>query len=149
MKLDNNTGLVLEGGGMRGVFTCGVLDAFMKHNMYFNYVVAVSAGAGNGMSYMSRQPGRARVTNIDYMDKFHFIGLRYLLTQGCIFDAELLYDKVPNRSITTLISTIRLRSRWSQPTVSRVVRCISPNATTANAHSTLCVLRLRCLTCAR
>ena len=82
MKLDNNTGLVLEGGGMRGVFTCGVLDAFMKHNMYFNYVVAVSAGAGNGMSYMSRQPGRARVTNIDYMDKFHFIGLRYLLTEG-------------------------------------------------------------------
>ena len=99
MKLDNNTGLVLEGGGMRGVFTCGVLDAFMKHNMYFNYVVAVSAGAGNGMSYMSRQPGRARVTNIDYMDKFHFIGLRYLLTQGCIFDAELLYDKVPNEYV--------------------------------------------------
>ena len=99
MKLDNNTGLVLEGGGMRGVFTCGVLDAFMKHNMYFNYVVAVSAGAGNGMSYMSRQPGRARITNIDYMDKFHFIGLRYLLTQGCIFDAELLYDKVPNEYV--------------------------------------------------
>ena len=99
MKLDNNTGLVLEGGGMRGVFTCGVLDAFMKHNMYFNYVVAVSAGAGNGMSYISRQPGRARVTNIDYMDKFHFIGLRYLLTQGCIFDAELLYDKVPNEYV--------------------------------------------------
>ena len=90
---------MLEGGGMRGVFTCGVLDAFMKHNMYFNYVVAVSAGAGNGMSYMSRQPGRARITNIDYMDKFHFIGLRYLLTQGCIFDAELLYDKVPNEYV--------------------------------------------------
>ena len=152
MKLDNNTGLVLEGGGMRGVFTCGVLDAFMKHNMYFNYVVAVSAGAGNGMSYMSRQPGRARVTNIDYMDKFHFIGLRYLLTQGCIFDAELLYDKVPNEYVPfdyDAYSTIRLRSRWSQPTVSRVVRCISPNATTANAHSTLCVLRLRCLMSAR
>ena len=51
MTIDNNTGLVLEGGGMRGVFTSGVLDGFMKHGLYFNYVVAVSAGACNGMSY--------------------------------------------------------------------------------------------------
>lgn len=50
------TGLVLEGGGMRGVFTSGVLDAFMKHDLYFPYTVAVSAGACNGMSYISRQP---------------------------------------------------------------------------------------------
>ena len=44
MRIDRNTGLVLEGGGMRGVFTSGVLDGFMKHDMYFHYVVAVSAG---------------------------------------------------------------------------------------------------------
>ena len=52
MKIEKNTGLVLEGGGMRGVFTSGVLDAFMKHGLYFDYVVAVSAGACNGMSYI-------------------------------------------------------------------------------------------------
>ena len=52
MKMNKNTGLVLEGGGMRGVFTSGVLDAFMKYDLYFPYVVAVSAGACNGMSYM-------------------------------------------------------------------------------------------------
>ena len=56
MQIGANTGLVLEGGGMRGVFTSGVLDAFMKHGLRFNYVVAVSAGACNGMSYMSWQP---------------------------------------------------------------------------------------------
>ena len=55
MNITSDVGLVLEGGGMRGVFTSGVLDAFMKHNLYFDYVVAVSAGAGNGMSYMSKQ----------------------------------------------------------------------------------------------
>ena len=99
MKLDNNTGLVLEGGGMRGVFTSGVLDGFMKHDMYFDYVVAVSAGAGNGLSYMSRQPGRARISNIDYMERYHYIGLRYLLTQGSIFDMDLLYNKFPNEFI--------------------------------------------------
>lgn len=53
MKLNlKTTGLVLEGGGMRGVFTSGVLDAFMKHDVHFPYTVAVSAGACNGMSYM-------------------------------------------------------------------------------------------------
>lgn len=48
MQIDRNTGLVLEGGGMRGVFTSGVLDAFMKYKLYFHYIVAVSAGACNG-----------------------------------------------------------------------------------------------------
>ena len=99
MTIDSNTGLVLEGGGMRGVFTSGVLDGFMKHNMYFNYVVAVSAGACNGMSYMSHQPRRARVSNIDYLARYDYIGLRHLVTQGFIFDTKLLYDKFPNEFI--------------------------------------------------
>lgn len=97
MHIDRNTGLVLEGGGMRGVFTSGVLDGFMKHNLYFRYVVAVSAGACNGMSYMSHQPRRARISNIDYLARFKYIGLRHLVTQGCIFDRKLLYDKFPNQ----------------------------------------------------
>lgn len=96
MKINGKTGLVLEGGGMRGVFTSGVLDAFMKHNLYFKYIVAVPAGACNGMSYVSRQPRRARVSNIDYLARYRYIGLRHLVTQGCIFDQELLYDKFPN-----------------------------------------------------
>jgi predicted patatin/cPLA2 family phospholipase len=97
MHIDRNTGLVLEGGGMRGVFTSGVLDAFMKHEVYFHYVVAVSAGACNGLSYMSRQPRRARISNIDYLARYDYIGIRHLVTQGCIFDQSLLYDKFPNQ----------------------------------------------------
>ena len=54
MQINKNTGLVLEGGGMRGVFTSGVLDAFMMYGQWFQYIVAVSAGACNGLSYMSR-----------------------------------------------------------------------------------------------
>lgn len=97
MQIDTkNTGLVLEGGGMRGVFTSGVLDAFMKHEVYFDYIVAVSAGACNGMSYVSRQPRRARISNIDMLAKYRYIGLRHLVTQGCIFDQKLLYDRFPN-----------------------------------------------------
>lgn len=99
MRLDRKTGLVLEGGGMRGVFTSGVLDGFMKHDLYFRYVVAVSAGACNGLSYMSRQPRRARISNIDMLQKYDYIGLRHLVTQGCIFDPKLLYDRFPNELV--------------------------------------------------
>ena len=77
MQIDWNTGLVLEGGGMRGVFTSGVLDSFMKNGLYFHYVVAVSAGACNGLSYMSRQPRRARISNIDFLSRYKYIGLRH------------------------------------------------------------------------
>lgn len=97
MVVTQNIGLVLEGGGMRGVFTSGVLDAFMKHNIYFKYIVAVSAGACNGMSYVSRQPRRARLSNIDYLARYNYIGIRHLVSQGCIFDSKLLYDKFPNK----------------------------------------------------
>ena len=92
-------GLVLEGGGMRGVFTSGVLDAFMKHDLYFPYVVAVSAGACNGLSYMSRQPRRARLANIDMLQKYDYISLKSLLTQGSIFDPNILYERFPNEIV--------------------------------------------------
>lgn len=88
-------GLVLEGGGMRGVFTCGVLDYMMDRHIEFPYVVGVSAGACNGLSYMSHQRGRAKLNNIDLLDKYHFIGLKYLFYQHSILDQHLLYDLLP------------------------------------------------------
>ena len=94
-RLGHNTGLVLEGGGMRGVFTSGVLDALMKHEMYFPYVVAVSAGACNGLSYMSRQPRRARFSNIDMLRRYGYLSLKHLLVKGSIFDPNILYERFP------------------------------------------------------
>lgn len=96
MKIDNQTGLVLEGGGMRGAFTTGVIDLLLDKQIYFNYGVGVSAGACNGLSYMSRQRGRAKQTNIDLLEKHRFIGMKYLWTQHSILNRDLLYDKVPN-----------------------------------------------------
>ena len=94
-RLGHNTGLVLEGGGMRGVFTSGVLDALMRHEMYFPYVVAVSAGACNGLSYMSRQPRRARFSNIDMLRRYGYLSLKHLLVKGSIFDPNILYERFP------------------------------------------------------
>ena len=95
VRLEHNTGLVLEGGGMRGVFTSGVLDALMKHEFYFPYVAAVSAGACNGLSYMSHQPRRARFSNIDMLRKYGYLSLKHLLVQGSIFDPNILYERFP------------------------------------------------------
>ena len=99
ISLGRKTGLVLEGGGMRGVFTSGVLDAFMKHGLYFPYVVAVSAGACNGLSYMSRQPRRTRYALIDMLEKYSYISLKSLITQGSIFDPNILYERFPNEIV--------------------------------------------------
>jgi predicted patatin/cPLA2 family phospholipase len=99
MQIDNHTGLVLEGGGLRGVFTCGVLDCFMEYGIRFPFTVGVSAGACNGLSYMSSQRGRAKASNIDLMDEHHYIGFRYLFSQRCIMDFKLLFEEFPKRII--------------------------------------------------
>ena len=95
--LTEKSGLVLEGGGMRGVFTCGVLDNFMDRGIRFPYTIGVSAGACNGLSYMSGQRGRAKYSNIDLLDKYHYIGFKHLLLRGNIMDFELLFHKFPNQ----------------------------------------------------
>ena len=95
----DKAGLVLEGGGMRGVFTCGVLDYFLDQGITFPYAVGVSAGACNGLSYMSGQRGRAKYSNIDMMEKYQFIGMKYLWTQHSILDQKLLYQDFPERLV--------------------------------------------------
>lgn len=98
-EIDERSGLVLEGGGMRGVFTCGVLDSLMDRGIRFPYTVGVSAGACNGLSYMSGQRGRAKYSNIDLLEKHHYIGFKHLLLKGNIMDFDLLFDEFPNRII--------------------------------------------------
>ena len=93
------TGLVLEGGGMRGVFTCGVLDFFMDNDIYFPYAIGVSAGACNGLSYMSRQRGRAKYSNIDLLEKYKYIGIKHFIRKRNIMDFDLLFDEFPKNII--------------------------------------------------
>ena len=96
MKADfGNMGLVLEDGGMRGVFTCGVLDFMMDNDIEFPYAIGVSAGACNGLSYMSHQRGRARYSNIDMLEKYDYISFKHLFHQRSILDQKLLYELFP------------------------------------------------------
>lgn len=95
--VNQTSGLVLEGGGMRGVFTCGVLDNLLDRGIRFPYTIGVSAGACNGLSYLSEQRGRARMSNIDLLEQYHYIGFRQLLRKGSLMDFDLLFDDFPHR----------------------------------------------------
>ena len=97
IQIDDKSALVLEGGGMRGIFTCGVLDYLMDNKIIFPYSVGVSAGACNGLSYMSHQRGRGKYSNIDLLVKYKYIGIRPLLKKRGLIDQQLLFHRFPDR----------------------------------------------------
>ena len=99
IKITDKYGLILEGGGMRGVFTSGVLDCFMDKGIRFPYTIGVSAGACNGLSYISNQRGRAKFSNIDLLEKYNYIGIKHLLKKGNIMDFDLLFHTFPDEII--------------------------------------------------
>ncbi len=89
-------GLVLEGGGMRGVYTAGVLDALLDKEIIFSSIYGVSAGACHACSYASGQKGRAFRANVDYLDDPEYLSIRSLLKTGDIFGADFAYSKIPD-----------------------------------------------------
>lgn len=89
-------GLVLEGGGMKGVYTAGVLDFFLDKDMEFSSVYGVSAGACCMCSYLSKQRGRALAVNVDYLDSKKYCSVGSLLTTGDLFNVEMCYHLIPD-----------------------------------------------------
>lgn len=89
-------GLVLEGGGMKGLYTAGVLDFFLDKDIMFSSVYGVSAGACSMCSYLSKQRGRARDINIDYLDSKRYCSLRSLVTSGDLFNVDMCYHLIPD-----------------------------------------------------
>ena len=90
-------GLILEGGGMRGVFTAGVLDFFLDKGIRFARCLGVSAGACHACSYLAGQRGRAFAVATDYLHDRRYCSLYSLLTSGDLFGAELVYHEIPDR----------------------------------------------------
>lgn len=88
-------GLILEGGAMRGLFTAGIIDVMMEHDVWPDGIVGVSAGAAFGCNYKSRQPGRAIRYNKRFAKDPRYSGLRSLLSTGDYFNAEFAYHIVP------------------------------------------------------
>lgn len=89
-------GLVLEGGGMKGLYTAGVLDFFLDKEIMLSSVYGVSAGACSMCSYLSKQRGRTRDINIDYLDSKSYCSLRSLVTSGDLFNVTMNYHLIPD-----------------------------------------------------
>ncbi|MDD5969520.1 MAG: patatin family protein [Anaerostipes sp.] len=91
------TGLVLEGGGMRGIYTAGVLDVFLEEGIHFDGVIGVSAGAIHGCSYVAEQRGR----NLRYYKKYcndkRFMSFYNLVRYGDIAGEEFCYHELPEK----------------------------------------------------
>lgn len=90
------TGLLLEGGAMRGLYTAAVLDVWMQNNILFDGIMGVSAGALFGMNYKSKQPGRVLRYNKKYAGGKNYMGLYSLLTTGDIMNRDFCFRRIVN-----------------------------------------------------
>ena len=95
MKLEK-TGLVLEGGGLRGVYTSGVLRFLMEKKIDFPYVIGVSMGACNAANYISRQPERNRIVNISLVDDPRYLSYFRLMRGGELFGMDFIFKTIPD-----------------------------------------------------
>ena len=88
-------GLVLEGGGHRGIFTAGILDVFLENNISFDGVIGVSAGAVHGASFLSKQKGRSLRYALKYCNDKRYMGIGSLLKTGDYFNVDFCYYLLP------------------------------------------------------
>ena len=91
------TGLVLEGGGVRGIYTAGVLDVFMDHGLTFDGLMGVSAGAIHGCSYLSGQKGRSLRYYRNYVADPRFMSIQSLIKTGDLVGVEFCYHELPDK----------------------------------------------------
>lgn len=91
--------LILEGGALRGMYTSGVLDTFLKNNMEFECVAGVSAGALNAMNYISKQPGRSAKINLEYCDDPRYIGRKAFIKNKGIIGYDYLFGDISENKV--------------------------------------------------
>ena len=92
-------GLVLEGGGFRGIYTAGVLDVFLEHGISFDGVIGVSAGTAHGCSYLSSQKGRSINYYTKYCNDPRFMSFKSFLKTGNIVGVQFAYHDLPEKLV--------------------------------------------------
>ena len=90
-------GLILEGGAMRGMFTCGVLDVLMEQGIRFDGAAGISAGAVFGCNYKSMQPGRAIRYNLRFCKDPRYGSLLSWIKTGDLYEADFCYRLLPEQ----------------------------------------------------
>lgn len=96
MEQTSKTGLVVEGGGMKCVYSAGILDAFLDEQISFDYCIGVSGGAGNTASYLAGQRGRNLRFYAEHIHSADYFGLISFLKTGFIFGLPYIYGTLTN-----------------------------------------------------
>ena len=106
------TGLIMEGGAMRGMFTCGVTDVLMENDITFDGAIGVSAGAVFGCNYKSRQIGRAIRYNKAYCKDKRYASFESLIKTGNLYGVEFCYNTIPFELDLWDVERVRMRRVW-------------------------------------
>ncbi|MCG8333051.1 MAG: patatin family protein [Proteobacteria bacterium] len=144
-KIPLKTSLILEGGGLRGIYSSGILKFLMEKEIWFPYVIGVSSGACNGSNYVSRQIERNRIVNIDFVKDPRYLSVWRWLLGGELFGMDFLFDALPNDLAPFDFKTFE---NSKQVMVTGVSDCITGKPVYFNQHETsenfLTVLRASC-----
>ena len=91
------TSIIMEGGSLRGMFTCGVIDVLLENNVEFDAAAGISAGAVLGCNIKSKQIGRGLRYNLKYCKNKRYHSFRSLRKTGDLFEVEFCYNELPNK----------------------------------------------------
>lgn len=95
MKKENKVGIVVEGGGFRGIYTGGILDYFLEQEWHLPYILGVSMGACNAANYISKQKGRSIDIPYRFMNDPRYISYQNLLLKGSLFGMDFIFHEIP------------------------------------------------------
>ena len=98
-RLPEGTALVLEGGGLRGYYSSGVMEDFLEKDILFPYIIGVSAGAANALSYISGQTLRSRQIIENYVAEKDYVSKRNLLKMGSVFNFDYVFGTIPEKHV--------------------------------------------------
>lgn len=126
----SKTGLVLEGGAMRGLFSAGIMDVLLEHDIRFDGIIGVSAGAAFGCNYKSRQIGRVVRYNKRFCRDKRYCSWHSWLTTGDLFGADFCYRQLPEHLDPFDVETFN-----ADPSA---FYCVCTDIHTGNAHYQLC-----------
>lgn len=97
--MESKCSLILEGGGMRGVYTAGILEYFLEKELEFPNIFGVSAGACHALSYISKQLGRNKIVSVDMVSDPRYIRYRGIVDGTGLFNMDFIFNLVPNELV--------------------------------------------------
>lgn len=126
------SGLILEGGGMRGAYTAGALELLMERDIELSYVIGVSAGVCQGASYISKQLGRNKKVTIDMSLDPRYIRYKGVFDGTGLFNMDFIFDKIPNELVKYDYDAYR---NSKQKLIAVATDCLTGNPVYLDCHN--------------